>query len=99
MPYYSFFDGRLFKELSSVFKKKTSLACAENCPISGHYPNCERRSSGQYQQKVFSVLKELIYFGEKPYASTDYRLLNSFIGSYEQLQKNTEEGFKLGSRN
>jgi hypothetical protein len=29
---------------------------------------------------VFSVLKELIYFGEKPYASTDYNgLLNSFI--------------------
>jgi hypothetical protein len=33
-------------------------------------------------------LKELIYFGEKPYTSTDYDgLVNSFIGSYEQLQK------------
>jgi hypothetical protein len=44
---------------------------------------------------VFSVLKELIYFGEKPYSSTDYNLVNSFIGSYEQLQKNSKDAFKL----
>jgi hypothetical protein len=39
-------------------------------------------------KKVFSVLKEIIYFGEKPYTSTDYNgLLASFIDSYEKLQK------------
>jgi hypothetical protein len=33
---------------------------------------------------VFSVLKEIVYFGEKPYTSTDYAgLLASFIDSYE----------------
>jgi hypothetical protein len=33
-------------------------------------------------------LKELIYFGDKFYPCADYnRLINSFIGSYEQLQK------------
>ena len=39
-------------------------------------------------KKVFSVMKEIIYFGEKPYTSTNYNgLLASFIGSYEKLQK------------
>jgi len=37
---------------------------------------------------VFSVLKQIIYFGAKPYFSKDYNgLLKSFIGSYEQPQK------------
>jgi hypothetical protein len=68
MPYYSF-DGRLFKELSfenQSFKKKTSLACAENCPHIQVTIPIERRSSCRrtVSTKVFSVLKELIYFGE-----------------------------------
>jgi hypothetical protein len=33
-------------------------------------------------KKVFSVLKEIVYFGGKPYTSTDYAgLLASFIDS------------------
>jgi hypothetical protein len=33
-------------------------------------------------------MKEIIYFGEKPYTATDYNgLLASFIDSYEKLQK------------
>jgi hypothetical protein len=82
------------KELSfenQSFKKKTSLACAENCPhIQVTIPIAKDVPvvADSINKKVFSVLKELIYFGEKPYASTDYNgLLNSFIGSYEQLQK------------
>jgi hypothetical protein len=73
------------------FEKKTSLGCAENCPhIKVTIPIAKNIPivADSINKKLFSVLKELIYFGEKPYPSTDYNgLLNSFIGSYEQLQK------------
>jgi hypothetical protein len=82
------------KELTfekQYFEKKTSLACVENCPhIKVTIPLAKNVPivADSINKKVFSVLKELIYFGEKPYPSTDYNgLLNSFIGSYEQLQK------------
>jgi hypothetical protein len=73
------------------FEKKTSLACKENCPhikiiisIAKDIPIV----ADSINKKVFSVLKELVFFGEKPYPSTDYNgLLNSFIESYEQLRK------------
>ena len=39
-------------------------------------------------KKVFAVLKEIVYFGEKPYAATNYNdLTTSFIESYEKLHK------------
>jgi hypothetical protein len=73
------------------FEKKTSLPCAENCPhITVTIPIAKDLPvvADSINKKVFSVLKEIIYFGEKPYTSTDYNgLVNSFIGSYEQLRK------------
>jgi hypothetical protein len=73
------------------FEKKTSLPCTENCPqINVTIPIAKDVPivADSINKKVFSVLKEIIYFGEKPYTSTDYNgLLDSFIGSYEQLQK------------
>jgi hypothetical protein len=73
------------------FQKKTSLACKENCPhISVRIPVAKDVPivADSINKKVFSVLKEILYFGEKPYTSNNYKdLLASFIGSYEQLQK------------
>jgi len=73
------------------FKKTTSLPCKGSCPhITLKIPVAKDVPvvADSINKKVFSVLKEIIYFGDKPYASTDYKgLLSSFIGSYEKLQK------------
>lgn len=73
------------------FQKKTTLPCKENCPkITVKIPvaNAVPIVADSINKKVFSVLKEIIYFGEKPYTSTNYDgLLTSFIDSYEKLQK------------
>ncbi|MFV5701565.1 PdaC/SigV domain-containing protein [Flavobacterium sp. XS2P12] len=73
------------------FKKKTTLPCKENCPqITVKIPVAKDVPvvADSINKKVFSVLKEIIYFGEKPYTSTNYNgLLTSFIGSYEKIQK------------
>jgi hypothetical protein len=82
------------KELAfkdQYFQKKTTLPCKENCPkITVKIPIAKNNLivADSINKKVFSILKEIIYFGEKPYPSTDYNgLLVSFIDSYEKLQK------------
>ena len=86
--------ARCSKELvfeNQTFEKKTSLPCKENCPsISIKIPIAKDVPdvADNINKKVFSVLKEIIYFGEKPYAATNYNdLSTSFIDSYEKLQK------------
>ena len=79
----------VFEEQS--FQKKTTLPCTGDGPsISVKIPvaNAVPVVAASINKKVFSVLKEIIYFGEKPYTSKDYNgLLTSFINSYEKLQK------------
>ncbi|MFV8465910.1 PdaC/SigV domain-containing protein [Flavobacterium sp. LB1P62] len=79
----------VFEEQS--FQKKTTLPCKENCPqITVKIPVAKDVPvvADSINKKVFSVLKEIIYFGEKPYTSANYNgLLASFIDSYEKLQK------------
>jgi hypothetical protein len=79
----------VFEEQS--FQKKTTLPCKENCPqITVKIPVAKDVPvvADSINKKVFSTLKEIIYFGEKPYTSTNYNgLLTSFIDSYEKLQK------------
>ena len=79
----------VFEEES--FQKQTTLPCKENCPsISVKFPvaNAVPVVADNINKKVFSVMKEIIYFGEKPYTATDYNgLLTSFIDSCEKLQK------------
>ena len=79
----------VFEEES--FQKKTTMPCKENCPsISVKIPvaNAVPVVADSINKKVFSVMKEIIYFGEKTYTATDYNgLLASFIDSYEKLQK------------
>ena len=100
MKHYILFAALLFlmarceNELAfedQSFAKKTTLPCKGSCPhITLKIPIAKDVPivADSINKKVFSVLKEIIYFGEKPYASTDYNgLLTSFIGSYEKLQK------------
>jgi hypothetical protein len=100
MKNYLFFAALLFlmarceNELAfedQSFSKKTTLPCKGACPhISLKIPIAKDVPivADSINKKVFSVLKEIIYFGEKPYTSTDYDgLLTSFIGSYEKLQQ------------
>lgn len=67
------------------------MACKDNCPyISVRIPIAKDVPvvADSINKKIFSVLKEIVYFGEKPYTATDYQgLVNSFIDSYEKLQK------------
>jgi hypothetical protein len=86
--------ARCSKELvfeNQSFEKKTSLPCTKNCPyITVTIPIAKDVPivADSINKKVFSVLKELIYFSEKPNSSNDYNgLVNSFISSYEQLRK------------
>ena len=79
----------VFKDES--FQKKTTLPCTGDCPaISVKIPVADGVPvvADSINKKVFSVLKEIVYFGEKPYTSKDYNgLLTSFINSYDKLQK------------
>jgi hypothetical protein len=98
-PYFVF--GVLFLFLTSCtqelhftsvsFEKKSKIACQENCPkISIKIPVAQDNSveADSINKKVFSVLKEIVYFGEKPYAATNYKdLTTAFIDSYEKLHK------------
>lgn len=85
-----------FKE--AHFEKKSSLPCKENCPIvTLTVPVAENVPivADSINKKVFSVVREIIYFGEQPYPSSDYQgLLDSFIASYDEMkQKNPKEIF------
>jgi len=78
-----------FEEQS--FSKKSDLPCKEDCPrVNVKIPFAKNVPivSDSINKKIFSVMKEIIYVGEKPYTSTDYEgLLASFIKSYEEMQK------------
>ncbi|MGO4905395.1 DUF3298 domain-containing protein [Flavobacterium sp. W20_MBD1_R3] len=73
------------------FAMTTSLPCKDHCPeITIKIPIAKEVPivADSINKKVFSVLKKIIYFGEKPYAATNYRELTAaFIGSYEKLQR------------
>jgi hypothetical protein len=89
-----FLLARCEKELAfenQFFEKKIILACNDNCPfISIRIPIAKDAPvvADSINKKVFSVLKEIVYFGEKPNPSNDYKkLVNSFIDSYDKLHK------------
>lgn len=80
---------------NKTFEKTTTLPCKERCttvkvtiPIASNL----KVVADSINNKIFSIAKEIIYFGEKPYTSKDYEgLLTSFVGSYEQLTKEFPE--------
>ncbi|OCB77293.1 DUF3298 and DUF4163 domain-containing protein [Flavobacterium crassostreae] len=75
---------------TQTYNQKSALLCNESCPeASLTIPVAKGKAvvADSINKKVFWVLKELIYFGEKPYTSKDYNeLLKAFIGSYEKLK-------------
>lgn len=80
---------------SETYTQKTSLPCPKDCPEAvATLPIAEGESvaADSINRKVFSVMKEIIVFGEKPYAAKDVpSLLTQYIASYEKLQKETPD--------
>ena len=76
---------------TETYTEKTTLPCNENCPkVEVKIPIAKNVPivADSINKRVFAVVKSIIYFGEKPYSSTDYKdLVHSFIKSYEDMQK------------
>ncbi|WP_456313487.1 DUF3298 domain-containing protein [Pseudomonas shirazensis] len=82
------------KELSfenETFNKKSSIPCKIDCPqITIAIPVAKNIPvvTDSINKKLFLVIKEIVYFGEKPLKTNDYEALtNSFIASYEEMHK------------
>lgn len=72
------------------FEKTSTLDCSENCPkIQLEIPVAKNAKiiSDSINKTVFTAVKSIIDFGDKPNNSTDYeQLANSFIKAYEKLK-------------
>ena len=82
------------KELSfknETFKKKSTLPCKTDCPqITIEIPVAKNIHvvADSINKKILNVLKEIVYFGEKPSEVKNYNnLAASFITSYEEMHK------------
>ncbi|MTH17050.1 DUF3298 and DUF4163 domain-containing protein [Flavobacterium sp. LC2016-01] len=82
------------KELSfenETFEEKSSLPCKSDCPkITIDIPLAKNKkvAADSINKKIFSVVKEIVYFGEDPTKVNDYNTLaKSFIASYEEMHK------------
>ncbi|MBF4517280.1 DUF3298 and DUF4163 domain-containing protein [Flavobacterium sp. ANB] len=82
------------KELSfgnETFNKKSNIPCKTDCPqITIDIPVAKNIPvvADSINKKIFSVIKEIVYFGENPLKVKDYETLtNSFIASYEEMHK------------
>ncbi|TDO84143.1 uncharacterized protein DUF3298 [Flavobacterium chryseum] len=82
------------KELSfenETFNKKSSIPCKKECPqITIEIPVAKNIPvvSDSINKKIFSVIEEIVYFGENPLKVKDYdALTTSFIASYEEMHK------------
>ncbi|MBS7232788.1 DUF3298 and DUF4163 domain-containing protein [Flavobacterium psychroterrae] len=82
------------KELSfdnETFEKKSTIPCEKDCPkITIDIPIAKNVPivKDSINKKVFSVIKEIVYFEEDPSKAKDYKTLaESFIASYEEMHK------------
>jgi hypothetical protein len=82
------------KELSfenKTFEKKSMVPCKTDCPvITIDVPIAKNIPvvADSINKKIFLVVKEIVYFGEKPVKPNDYdALASSFIESYEEMHK------------
>ncbi len=82
------------KELSfenETFEKESALPCTDDCPkVTIEIPIAKNSKTvaDSINKKVFSVVNEIVYFGEKPIKTDDYNALaTSFIASYEEMHK------------
>ncbi|WP_026979065.1 DUF3298 and DUF4163 domain-containing protein [Flavobacterium tegetincola] len=76
---------------TETYTEKSTLPCTENCPVvEVKVPIAKNVPvvADSINKRVFAVVSGIIYFGEKPYTSTEYTgLLQSFISSYDALKK------------
>ncbi len=80
---------------TKTFEKKTTLPCKGVCPhVVLKIPIAKNNPpvSDSINNKIFAIMKEIIYFGERPYASKNYEeLVSDFIASYEKIQQEDPE--------
>jgi len=78
-----------FEELS--FEKTSTLDCSKNCPtIQLKIPVAKNANiiADSINKAVFTAIKSIVDFGEKPNSSSDYeQLANAFIKTYEKLKR------------
>lgn len=82
------------KELTlenEVFEKESTTPCKSDCPkITIDIPVAKNIPvvADSINRKILMVLKEIVYFGEKPSEAKDYNsLAQSFIDSYQSMHK------------
>lgn len=82
------------KELSfenETFEQESKIPCEKDCPIiTIEVPIAKngKVTRDSINKKVFGVIKEIVYFGEKPIKLNDYKsLVSSFIDSYEEMHQ------------
>lgn len=77
------------------YQETSTIPCKEDCPIVKiEVPEAggNKKAARVINDSVFSKVRELIYFGEKPYNATTYNeLMKSFMQSYEELKKEFPE--------
>ncbi|MEL1256013.1 DUF4163 domain-containing protein [Flavobacterium sp. DGU38] len=76
---------------NEVFEKKSKIPCKKDCPkITIDIPIAKNIpvTADSINKKILNVLKEIVYFGEKPSNAKDYNsIANSFIDSYEEMRE------------
>jgi hypothetical protein len=76
---------------NEVFEKESKIPCKNNCPkITIDVPVAKNIPivADSINKKLLGVIKEIVYFGEKPLEAKDYNTLaTSFISSYEEMYK------------
>lgn len=82
------------KELSfenETFEEKSTIPCKNECPeITIEVPVAKNIKviSDSINKRVFSVIKEIVFFGEDSTKVNDYQSLSkSFIASYEEMRE------------
>lgn len=82
-----------FEEQS--FTEKSTLACKEDCPsinITVSIAKDVPVVADSINNRVLNTIKEIVYFGEKPYDVNNYKdLSKAFMGSYEEMKKTYPE--------
>lgn len=80
---------------NEVFEKKSKIPCKKDCPkITIDVPVAKNSpvTADSINKKILNVLRDIVYFGEKPSNAKDYdAIANSFIASYEEMRKKFPE--------
>lgn len=78
------FTQQIFENKLALSNSNDSTIVAVNIPIALG----KSVAADSINNKIFSMVKEIVYFDEKPFISNDYNeLINSFIMSYNQFVK------------